>query len=579
MADRDATWTLALKRDPGAKAEARAFSGDVVAENKRMNDTLLRNAQELERKKSALIKRELALRTQAEIQAMREQEAAGRASLARRLADYKRMKAEEARTGGGIVGAGGLGTAPRTMAGGSAGRVGRAAGGLGGSLGSEIAGSIPSTGNTLVDSGIASLVIRGIQFAVSKISVQALGAALKNPISAIVVGGIAAAWGSVELLMGGGKFKPGSAGAKVGQGLLQGNRAVAGGFDTVFRTNTRKDTDLGKLEESNKRLAAFEAKSLAYRENMARQDENINNLLDERKTKQEQLSKEYKQWERSENAILKAGRERIKQEQDILKARADGMRTAIKHSQEELKTAQSRLAVEKQTLSAALQRFGAMDAAGQADVLAAVKKARAGGKLDQSELGALSALGTKEADRIVQQQNLRNVGGDRSNELAQLSAIAMQRRNLLAERAKIERDAPDDYDAQGNIVGKLVGSKRSQQYSAIDERVKQLNDIETRIRTTVDADSALRRSLFAGERSDIAQAGRQATTIQARVNHQISVVNKFEFSAKQIAEQATQEMIKSLKPFMTDVDNELRMLSKTIEQFRETRRQAAARGV
>jgi phosphoglycerate-specific signal transduction histidine kinase len=85
--------------------------------------------------------------------------------------------------------------------------------------------------------------------------------------------------------------------------------------------------------------------------------------------------------------------------------------------------------------------------------------------------------------------------------------------------------------------------------------------------------------LFAGERSDVAQAGRQATTIQARVNHQINVVNKFEFSAKQIAEQATQEMIKSLKPFMTDVDNELRMLSKTIEQFRETRRQAAARGV
>lgn len=583
MADRDATWTLALKRDPGAKAEARAFSGDVVAENKRMNDTLLRNAQELERKKSALLKRELALRTQAEIQAMREQETAGRASLARRLADYKRMKAEEARTGGGIVGAGGLGTAPRTMGGGSAGRAGRAAGGLGGSIGgsigSEIAGSIPSTGNTLVDSGIDSLVIRGIQFAVSKISVQALGAALKNPISAIVVGGVAAIVGSYEFIRGGGSFKKGTYGFAAGQKLLEGNRAVAGAFDTVFRTNTRKDTDLGKLEESNKRLAAFEAKSLAYQENMARHDENINNKLKERKGLQEQLSKEYKQWERSEAAVLKAGRERIKQEQEMLKARADGMRTAIKHSQEELKTAQSRLAVEKQTLSAALQRFGAMDAAGQADVLAAVKKARAGGKLDQSELSALSALGTKEADRIVQQQNLRNVGGDRSNELAQLSAIAMQRRNLLAERAKIERDAPDDYDAQGNIVGKLVGRKRSQQYSAIDERVKQLNDIETRIRTTVDADSALRRSLFAGERSDIAQAGRQATTIQARVNHQISVVNKFEFSAKQIAEQATQEMIKSLKPFMTDVDKELRMLSKTIEQFRETRRQAAAKGV
>jgi len=330
---------------------------------------------------------------------------------------------------------------------------------------------------------------------------------------------------------------------------------------------------------SNADLARLEKKSTAYQENMARHDENINNKLKERKGLQEQLSKEYKQWERSEAAVLKAGRERIKQEQDMLKARADGMRTAIKHSQEELKTAQSRLAVEKQTLSAALQRFGAMDAAGQADVLAAVKKARAGGKLDQGELSALSALGTKEADRIVQQHNLRNVGGDLTNEAAQLSAIAMQRRNLLAERAKIERDAPDDYDAQGNIVGKLVGRKRSQQYSAIDERVKQLNDIETRIRTTVDADSALRRSLFAGERSDVAQAGRQATTIQARVNHQINVVNKFEFSAKQIAEQATQEMIKSLKPFMTDVDNELRMLSKTIEQFRETRRQAAARGV
>jgi len=574
MADRDATWTLALKRDPGAKAEARAFSGDVVAENKRMNDTLLRNAQELERKKSALVKRELALRTQAEILALREQEAAGRASLARRLADYKKAKAEEARlasTGGG-AGKRGVPAAGGRLGGGVAGQVGNAVGG-------GLLQNIPSTGSTIVDSGLGVLIGRALDFAISKISPTVIGAALKNPLTAIIVGGVAAAWGSVEFLLGKGTFKKGTYGFAAGQKALDGWAAGAGAIDTVFRTKTRKGTAVGALEQSNADLARLEKKSTAYQENMARHDENINNKLKERKGLQEQLSKEYKQWERSEAAVLKAGRERIKQEQDMLKARADGMRTAIKHSQEELKTAQSRLAVEKQTLSAALQRFGAMDAAGQADVLAAVKKARAGGKLDQGELSALSALGTKEADRIVQQHNLRNVGGDLTNEAAQLSAIAMQRRNLLAERAKIERDAPDDYDAQGNIVGKLVGRKRSSQYSAIDERVKQLNDIETRIRTTVDADSALRRSLFAGERSDVAQAGRQATTIQARVNHQINVVNKFEFSAKQIAEQATQEMIKSLKPFMTDVDNELRMLSKTIEQFRETRRQAAARGV
>lgn len=583
MADRDATWRLTLTRDPGAKAEARAFAKEVVDENQKMQSTLLRNTQDLERKKTEIQRKELAARTAAERLAMQQTEQAHRASLAKQVAATRLARIEEARinsAGGGIVPMGGLGTAPRSMARAEISEVARrnaaARGAAAGNLGtSAFYESGLSTGSVTGDVLVGGAIAKGIGAGISRIPPSAwtsIGGLLKTPIGLIVAGAAAAAVGSYELISGGGKFKAGSYGSMVGQGLLKANRFVAGAYDSATGGNTRKETDLGKLEQSAERLTRHEAKSVQYRQMMAAHDERINSLMEARKKYNEQSQK-------AEDSMLKAGRERIKQQQEMLKARAENLRAIVKESQADLATARDRLAIEKQTLSAAVQRFGAMDKASQNDVLAAVKKARAGGKLSADEIGSISALGTKEADKIVQQYNARNAGGDRSNELAQLSAISMQRRNLLAERAKIERDAPDDYDAQGNIVGKLVGRKRSQQYSAIDERVKQLNDIETRIRTTVDADSALRRSLFAGERSDIAQAGRQATTIQARVNHQISVVNKFEFSAKQIAEQATKQMIESMRPFMAEVDREMRRMGKELEKLVQTRRQTVSGGV
>lgn len=584
MADRDATWRLTLTRDPGAKAEARAFAKDVVDENQKMQSTLLRSAQDLERKKTEVQRRELAARTAAERLAMQQTEQAHKASLAKRLAETRLARIEEARinsAGGGIVPMGGLGTAPRSLARAEISDIAKRNAAARGAAAGNIATSAlyesgVSTGSVTGDVVVGGLIAKGISSAISKIppSVWASigGRLLTSPIGLIIAGGAAAVVGSYEYISGGGKFLPGSFGEKAGQGLLNANAAVAGAFDAVTGSSTRKETELGKLDASNERLAKYEAKSVQYRQMMAGHDERINNLLEARKNYNEQSQK-------AEDAMLKTGRERIKQQQEMLKARGDNMRAILKESKQELETAKERLTVERQTLSTTVQRFGAMDKAAQDEVLAAVKKARAGGKLTASELQSLSSLGTKEADRIVEQANLRNAGGDRTNELAQLEAINMQRRNLLAERGKIERAAPNDYDAQGNIVGKLVGRRREQQYSAIDERVKQLNDIETRIRTTVDEDSALRRSLFAGERSDVAQAGRQATTIQAKVNHQINVINKFDFSAKQIAEQATKRMIESMQPFMMEVDREMRRMSKDLGKLIDTRRQTVAGGV
>lgn len=457
----------------------------------------------------------------------------------------------------------------------------------------QLALNAAQAAGTLTGGGMLSGGLRGAGSFLAKTAAGRL-AMIGGPIAAAAAGGKLA----YDIAAGRGTINPNSLSGRA----LGSTTNLAGSLDLAMGN---RGTAAAKAVESARKLAEFEARTLAVIEKRKELDEKINALIEDRKQQESRLlanldqqltlrlsgksaiqqikilnqeiadqeSRRSRDTEASQRRIADLVQQRGEAEKKIANDRAAAAREAMEASRDELATAKERLMTERQTLDTARQRFGAMDRASQDEILAIVKKARSGGQLDSGELGKLSSLGTKEAERIVAQQSRNRVAGDYSEETQRVRAIEAQRDALLAERRRIEREAPDKYNSQGEVVGKLVGRQREEQYAQIDQRVQTLTALAAQIRIAAQSDAKLRESLFGGERAAIARSAQQASQIQAKVNHEINVVARFDNTAKQVAEQAVSQIVVAMRPFMNDVDRELQRLAKDVSGLVNTRRQ------
>jgi hypothetical protein len=278
--------------------------------------------------------------------------------------------------------------------------------------------------------------------------------------------------------------------------------------------------------------------------------------------------------ERHQERVNQLTEQRGEAEKAIAQTRVAAARQALDSARRELDTVTSRIKSEQDALKTAEERFGLMSRADQQEVMMLLSKARAGRQLDASQITKLKSLGTTEAERLASGQARNLANGDYSGEARTLAAIDEANRRLRSNILDIT-------DGKSNKYGVNPGAPRMlsrRQKQAVESTEYQIEVNERRaeqIRLAAARDTAMRRSIFGEERGRLAQSLNQRQSIEARISQQLTVVARFDNTAKQVAEQAVRQLMEAQAPWVQEFERRLNETMQNVGYLQNQRRQMA----
>lgn len=278
--------------------------------------------------------------------------------------------------------------------------------------------------------------------------------------------------------------------------------------------------------------------------------------------------------ERHQERINQLTEQRGETEKAIAQTRVASARQALDSARRELDTVTSRIKSEQDALRTAEERFGLMSRSDQQEVMQLLAKARAGKQLDASQVSKLKSLGTTEAERLASVQARNLAKGDYSAEAGTLSAIAEANRRLQGRLLDITQGASNKYGVNLGAP-RMLSRRQKQEIEATQNQIEINENRAEQIRAAAARDIAMRRSIFGEERGRLAQSLNQRQSIEARISQQLTVVARFDNTAKQVAEQAVRQLMEAQSPWIQEFERRLNETMQNVGYLQNQRRQMA----
>lgn len=276
----------------------------------------------------------------------------------------------------------------------------------------------------------------------------------------------------------------------------------------------------------------------------------------------------------SANKLLELTQRRGEAEKAIAETRAASARTALDASRKELENVTSRIKSEKDALLTAEERFGMMSRGDQKEVMQLLQKARAGVQLDPGQISKLKSLGTTEAERLGSAQARNLAKGDYSGESKTLTAIDEANRRLRSNILDITQGKTNEYGVNPGAP-RMLSRRQKQEVEAASYQIEANDRRAEQIRMAADRDTAMRRSIFGEERGRLAESLNQRQSIEARISQQLTVVARFDNTAKQVADMAVRQLLEAQAPWISEFERRLKETMTSVGQLQNQRRQMA----
>lgn len=278
--------------------------------------------------------------------------------------------------------------------------------------------------------------------------------------------------------------------------------------------------------------------------------------------------------ERHQERVNQLVEQRGETEKAIAQTRVTSARHALDSARRELDTVTSRIKSEQDALKTAEERFGLMSRADQQEVMQLLAKARAGKQLDAGQVSKLKSLGTTEAERLASAQARNLAKGDYSGESQQLSAMDEANRLLRSKILDITQGKSNKYGVNPGAP-RMLSRRQKQEVEATEYQIEVNERRAEQIRLAAARDTAMRRSIFGEERGRLAQSLNQRQSIEARISQQLTVVARFDNTAKQVAEQAVRQLMEAQAPWVQEFERRLNETMQNVGYLQNQRRQLA----
>lgn len=274
------------------------------------------------------------------------------------------------------------------------------------------------------------------------------------------------------------------------------------------------------------------------------------------------------------NKLIELTQRRGEIEKNIADTKAASARSALDSARKELETVTGRIKSEKDALLTAEERFGMMSRKDQTEVMQLLQKARAGTQLDAGQISKLKSLGTTEAERLgsAQARNLAN--GDYSKESRTLSLIEESNRRLRSRVLDVTEGKTNQYGVNPGAP-RMLSRRQKQEVEATNYQIEVNERRAEQIRLAAANDTAMRRSIFGEERGRLAQSLNQKQSIEARISQQLTVVARFDNTAKQVADMAVRQLMEAQAPWISEFERRLKETMTSVGQLQNQRRQMA----
>lgn len=256
---------------------------------------------------------------------------------------------------------------------------------------------------------------------------------------------------------------------------------------------------------------------------------------------------------------------------EVNKIRKAGAASDLKASQKQL-TAQQKLTAEARgALMSSREKFGSMSSEDQRSLIQTMLKGRQDVRsLGVEDIAKLQSFGSVESEKLARQAALfRSRGAFGSTAQQRLADNNAQDFGARNAQGRLTRGANFQYDKDGNQLDQRKFSRDElRRQELLANQRNHLKQEARGIRRTDQQRTAIRESLFDGERQAVRRQAQRQTRIEADVKHDIEFIAKFDKSAEQIAGQVTGLMQKAVNERMDAVVKQLKPAMKFIEDQR-----------